>query len=220
MGGSALRVVDKMPENTLYLGWIATLFPRATVIHCRRDLRDVAVSCWMTHLAQVRWACDPDHIASRINDHLRLMDHWHQVLPIPMLEIDYESMVADPESEARKAGGLVWPRLGPGVPELPREPPPRPDGKRRPGSPAGPFPLGRPLEELRRVARVAAFARSSKSRGHEPPAADHVAPLGGRGFSWIRPTRPAATGCRFGPQEPGSGSKTPAHGVWQPGHVP
>ena len=29
LGGSADRVVDKMPENTLYLGWIATLFPQA-----------------------------------------------------------------------------------------------------------------------------------------------------------------------------------------------
>ena len=57
MGGAALRVVDKMPENTLYLGWIATLFPQAILIYCRRDLRDVACSCWMTHLAHVRWAC-------------------------------------------------------------------------------------------------------------------------------------------------------------------
>ena len=37
MGSAALRVVDKMPENTLYLGWIATLFPLAILIHCRRD---------------------------------------------------------------------------------------------------------------------------------------------------------------------------------------
>ena len=29
------RIVDKMPENTLYLGFIATLFPRARLIHCR-----------------------------------------------------------------------------------------------------------------------------------------------------------------------------------------
>ena len=111
MGGTALRVVDKMPENTLYLGWIATLFPLAILIHCRRDLRDVACSCWMTHLAHVRWACDPDHIATRINDHLRLMDHWHQVLPVPILEVDYESLVANPEREARELVawcGLDW----------------------------------------------------------------------------------------------------------------
>jgi hypothetical protein len=37
-----------MPDNTVYLGLIATVFPHAKIIHCRRDLRDVAISCWMT----------------------------------------------------------------------------------------------------------------------------------------------------------------------------
>ena len=44
----ALRIVNKMPDNYLYLGLISILFPRARLIHCRRDLRDVALSCWMT----------------------------------------------------------------------------------------------------------------------------------------------------------------------------
>src|SRR5262249_3492740 len=35
LGGAAVRVVDKMPTNFLYLGVIATLFPRARIIHCR-----------------------------------------------------------------------------------------------------------------------------------------------------------------------------------------
>jgi tetratricopeptide (TPR) repeat protein len=108
---SAGRVVDKMPENTLYLGMIATIFPRAKLIHCRRDLNDVALSCWMTHMAQVRWACDPDHIASRIKDYQRIMDHWSRVLPVPMFELDYEAMVADIEGVSRKLVawcGLEW----------------------------------------------------------------------------------------------------------------
>ncbi|HEX2944055.1 MAG TPA: sulfotransferase, partial [Rhodopila sp.] len=45
-GGDALRVVDKMPDNLLNLGHIAMLFPRARIIFCRRDLRDVGVSCF------------------------------------------------------------------------------------------------------------------------------------------------------------------------------
>ena len=55
---TALRVVDKMPDNYLYLGLLASLFPRAKFIHCRRDLRDVAVSCWKAHFQEVRWAND------------------------------------------------------------------------------------------------------------------------------------------------------------------
>ena len=33
--------------------------PEAVFIHCRRDLRDVAVSCWMTDFRSIRWANDP-----------------------------------------------------------------------------------------------------------------------------------------------------------------
>ena len=46
------------------------LFPRATFIHCRRDLRDVAVSCWMTDFSSIRWANDPSHIAGRFRQYL------------------------------------------------------------------------------------------------------------------------------------------------------
>jgi tetratricopeptide (TPR) repeat protein len=109
--GTADRVVDKMPENTLYLGLVATLFPRAKLIHCRRDLRDVALSCWMTSFGQVRWACDADHITSRVAAYRRVMNHWRQVLPVPLLEVDYEDVVADPERSARQLVawcGLEW----------------------------------------------------------------------------------------------------------------
>ena len=105
------RVVDKLPENTLYLGLLAVLFPRAKLIHCRRDLRDVALSCWMTHFAKLRWACDTHHIATRIREYRRLMNHWRAVLPVPILDVDYEAMVADPERSSRELVawcGLEW----------------------------------------------------------------------------------------------------------------
>ena len=81
-GGPSPRIVDKMPENYLYLGLLSVLFPRATFIHCRRDLRDVAVSCWMTDFSSIRWANDFDHIASRFRQYRRIMDHWRAVLPV------------------------------------------------------------------------------------------------------------------------------------------
>ena len=108
---AALRIVDKMPDNYLYLGLLASLFPRAKFIHCRRDLRDVAVSCWMTHFQEVRWANDQQHIASRFHEYQRMMEHWRKVLPVPLLEVDYEETVADLEGVARKLVawcGLAW----------------------------------------------------------------------------------------------------------------
>ncbi len=108
---AALRIVDKMPDNYLYLGLLATLFPRAVFIHCRRNLRDVAVSCWMTNFRQIRWANDPDHIAARFAAYERLMQHSRAVLPVPCFELHYEQLVDDLEGTARQLiawCGLEW----------------------------------------------------------------------------------------------------------------
>ena len=50
-----------MPDNYIYLGLLAAMFPRAVFIHCRRDLRDVALSCWTTDFRpeNIPWASDP-----------------------------------------------------------------------------------------------------------------------------------------------------------------
>jgi tetratricopeptide (TPR) repeat protein len=105
------RVVDKMPDNYMYLGLLAALFPQAAFIHVRRDLRDVAVSCWMTDFRSIRWANDPEHIASRFRQYRRLMQHWRTMLPIPVHEVVYEQLIDDFETEARRlltACGLEW----------------------------------------------------------------------------------------------------------------
>ncbi len=109
--GRAERVVDKMPDNYLYLGLLAAMFPNAVFIHCRRDLRDVAVSCWMTDFRSIRWANDPDHIASRFVQYRRLMDHWQAVLPVTIHEVYYEDTVTDLGGVTRrllKACGQEW----------------------------------------------------------------------------------------------------------------
>jgi tetratricopeptide (TPR) repeat protein len=105
------RIADKLPDNYLHLGLLAVLFPRARFIHCRRDLRDVAVSCWMTNFRHIRWASDPEHIAARFRAYERLMEHWRKVLPVSVLEVDYEETVADVEGVARRLVswcGLEW----------------------------------------------------------------------------------------------------------------
>jgi tetratricopeptide (TPR) repeat protein len=112
-GGQSARVINKRPENYFYLGLIALLFPRAVVIHCRRDPRDVALSCWSADFAEVRWAYQPEHIASRFSDYRRLMEYWRVVLPgrLAVHEVAYEETVDDLERVARRlvaALGLNW----------------------------------------------------------------------------------------------------------------
>ncbi|MHB1060214.1 MAG: tetratricopeptide repeat-containing sulfotransferase family protein, partial [Rhodanobacter sp.] len=109
---AARRVVDKQPLNFLHLGLIALLWPQARIIHCRRDPRDTLLSCYTqsfeTHYA---WCWDQDSLAHFHRQHDRLMDHWRRVLPVPILEIEYETLVADFTGEARRlveSTGLVW----------------------------------------------------------------------------------------------------------------
>ncbi len=111
LGGRAQRVVDKMPDNYMYLGLLAILFPNACFIHCRRDLRDVAVSCWINSFRGITWSNDHTHIAARFREYQRVMDHWRAVLPAPIHEVDYEETVENLEGVARRlvaACGLDW----------------------------------------------------------------------------------------------------------------
>lgn len=109
--GQYQHIVDKMPDNYSLLGWLITLFPNAKIIHCRRNVRDVAVSCWMTQFKSMQWAFDLAYIAERIKQYWRIMDHWRQTLPVPMLEIDYEDTVADQVGQTARLldfVGLGW----------------------------------------------------------------------------------------------------------------
>ena len=65
----------------------------------------------MTNFRHIRWACDVDHIATRFHQYRRLLEHWRRVLPVPLLEVDYEETVADLEGVARRLVawcGLEW----------------------------------------------------------------------------------------------------------------
>jgi tetratricopeptide (TPR) repeat protein len=111
-GGEAARVTDKGPLNYLHLGLLAALFPRARVIHCRRDPRDVCLSCYFQFFQdEVNFAWDLNDLARYYRSYERLMDHWRAVLPVQPLEVVYEELVANPEPRIRQLVafcGLEW----------------------------------------------------------------------------------------------------------------
>jgi FkbM family methyltransferase len=111
LGGDALRVLDKMPDNFLQLGLIATLFPRARVIHCRRDPMDTCVSCYLSYFRGLHFTWDLDDLGKYYRQYERLMAHWRQVLPLPLYEVQYEDLVANQEKVSRELVafcGLDW----------------------------------------------------------------------------------------------------------------
>jgi tetratricopeptide (TPR) repeat protein len=112
LGNGAVRIIDKMPDNIFFLGLIAALFPSARVILCRRDLRDVCLSCYLHHFTEGHlYTYDLADCGARALEIDRLATHWSRVLPLEILAIDYERLVSDPEGESRlliEFLGLEW----------------------------------------------------------------------------------------------------------------
>lgn len=96
---SALRVVDKMPHNFLHLGLIALLFPGARIIHIRRDPMDTCLSIYFQRFNDLHaYAHDLSDLGYYYSAYERLMTHWRSVLELPLLEIRYEDLVAEPHT--------------------------------------------------------------------------------------------------------------------------
>ncbi len=112
MGSGAARVIDKLPDNIQLLGHIAILFPNARVILCQRDLRDTCLSTFFQQFGEAMpWTLDLADCAARAQEIQRLTDHWRTVLPLPILQVDYEDLVTDPEVQSRRLIdflGLAW----------------------------------------------------------------------------------------------------------------
>lgn len=110
--GDALRVVDKMPDNYRFLGLIATMFPKARVIHAVRHPLDVCISCYFQLFFGVKWSFDLKWIAETYCQYRQLMEYWKSVLPADrIVDVSYELLTEDPENQARKlidACGLPW----------------------------------------------------------------------------------------------------------------
>ncbi len=108
----ASRIVDKMPANFMYLGVIALLFPKARIIHCRRDRLDTGLSCYFQNFVHAHpWSCDLNLIGEFYRNYELMMAHWKSELPLPILDVQYEDVVAEQERASREIIdflGMEW----------------------------------------------------------------------------------------------------------------
>lgn len=100
---TAKRVVDKMPQNFLRLGFIALLFPNARIVHCQRDPADVFVSAFQNMmLPNHSYSYSPEDFGRYYKEYNRLMKHWNLVLPGRIFNLRYEDLVSDQETKTRE----------------------------------------------------------------------------------------------------------------------
>lgn len=111
-GPKAQRVVDKLPHNFTNLGAVALLWPKARIVHCRRNPVDTCWSCFQNPLNDSHaYSRDLTYLGQYYREYARLMDHWKQLMPGQIYELNYEKFTADFEGEARKLVdflGLPW----------------------------------------------------------------------------------------------------------------
>jgi hypothetical protein len=109
----AERITDKMPGNFSLAGLINLALPNARIIHACRDARDTAFSCFsLLFSGTLEFTYDLAELGRYYRAYLKLMAHWREVLPEGiMLEVQYEDVVGDLESQARRIiahCGLEW----------------------------------------------------------------------------------------------------------------
>jgi len=105
-------ITNKTPDNYICLGLIRWLFPEAKIIHSIRNPLDTCLSCYFQAFTEVEWSFDLEWISKRYKFYRETMAHWKSVLPEgAILDIEYESLVEDPESNIREIiefCGLEW----------------------------------------------------------------------------------------------------------------
>ncbi len=102
------RIVDKAPLNFFFLGVVARLFPKARIIHCTRDPRDVCFSIFAENFAPLQtYATDLSDLAFYWKEHRRLMDSWSKTLQLSIMEVRYETTIAELEETARRLCAFV-----------------------------------------------------------------------------------------------------------------
>lgn len=109
----ALRIVNKTPENFRLLSQIALSMPNAKIIHVLRDPLDTCVSCFSIRFLDNRaYAHDLGELGRYYSGYRALMRDFMTALPEGMMiELRYEDLVADIETQSRRAidhCGLEW----------------------------------------------------------------------------------------------------------------
>jgi tetratricopeptide (TPR) repeat protein len=112
---TAKRVIDKMAANFLFAGLIHMALPHAPIIHVRRDPIDTCFSCFsVLFTGDQPYAYDLAELGRYYSAYHTLMEHWRRILPPGvMLEVRYEDIVDDLETQARRIMGhcgLDWER--------------------------------------------------------------------------------------------------------------
>ena len=103
--GNEPYFIEKLPENVLYLGFIAKAWPNARIVHLRRHPMDACFAVYKQSF--FRFAYSLDDLAQYYLAYDRLSRHWRETLGSRMVELNYEDLVHDQEAQTRQLLDLL-----------------------------------------------------------------------------------------------------------------
>ena len=108
VSADAEYVIDKRPDNYLYIGLIKSLFPDARIVHTTRNPLDNCLSIFFLHLdQQMSYALDLQDIGHYFREYRRLMTHWKRMFASDIFDFDYDALVNEPKPAMERLGGFL-----------------------------------------------------------------------------------------------------------------
>ncbi|MHB1058846.1 MAG: tetratricopeptide repeat-containing sulfotransferase family protein [Rhodanobacter sp.] len=97
------RFTDKNLMNWYLVGAALAMLPAARVVIVWRDPVETCLACFrQCFTGDVGFACDLDELADYCIDFLRLKRFWLEKYPARVLDLQYETLVADPDATTRR----------------------------------------------------------------------------------------------------------------------
>ena len=106
-------IIDKMPSNFRYIGFISLAFPEAKIINLNRDAK---ATCWSMYKyyfdsSGLGFSYNQTDLVSYFKLYDELMRFWRDLFPNKIYDICYEDLTLNQEIETRnllKYCGLDW----------------------------------------------------------------------------------------------------------------
>ncbi len=91
---------DKAPLNFRFIGYIKKIFPNSKIVHCKRDVVDIAWSNYKHYFhGSLPFSNDLADIAKYFKLYLDLMNFWNKDFTNDIYNIEYEKLVNEPKIE-------------------------------------------------------------------------------------------------------------------------
>ncbi|GEK48171.1 sulfotransferase [Halomonas pacifica] len=101
-GHKGKMVTNTHPDSIFVLGILGLMFPKTPIVFCMRNLLDMGMAAYFTKYdTGNQQSYDLHTLGEYIASYEKAMQHWANVLPNPILMVEYSELVKDPEQVAR-----------------------------------------------------------------------------------------------------------------------